>query len=71
MYQLIECGKEAFDVFTKSNRFACILIRKPKGHWVLYWNTNATRGSARKFATAIEAIDFMHNRRSNKGLKTA
>jgi hypothetical protein len=70
MYQLFEAGREAFDVFTKSNRFACVLVRQPKGHWSLYWNSNATRGSARKFATAPAAIEFMHARRVAKGWKT-
>lgn len=67
MYQLIEAGKEAFDVFTKSNRFAGLLVRQPKGHWALYWNSNATRGSARKFPSATAAIEFMHSRRVSKG----
>lgn len=71
MYQLIEAGIEAFDVYTKSNRFAGMLVRKPKGHWALYWNSNASRGSSRKFSTAVDAIEFMHQRRVSKGLKTA
>lgn len=71
MYQLIEAGVGAFDVYTKSNRFACMLVRKSRGHWALYWDSNASKGSARKFTSPVDAIEFMHNRRVSKGWQTS
>lgn len=70
MYEVIEAGIEAFDVFTKSGRFAGMISKQPKGHWNLYFNCSASKGSKRKFATAHDAIEFMHQRRINKGLAT-
>lgn len=70
MYFLEEVGPEAFEVWTKSNRFACLVVQKPGGHHVLRWNTAGTRGSSRKFATRQDAIEFMHQRRVKKGFST-
>jgi len=70
MYELESVGINAFEVFTKSGRFACMMVQKPGGHHVLYWNTNSSRGSARKFKTQSEAIEFMHQRRIQKGWST-
>ena len=70
MYQLIEAGIEAFDVYTKSNSFAGMLVKSSRGDWKLYWNSNATSGSSRKFANPTSAIEFMHNRRASKGWRT-
>jgi hypothetical protein len=67
MYQLHSAGIEAFDIFTKSGRFAGIVVQKPAGHHVLYWDSNASRGSARKFPTRQDALEFMHQRRVKKG----
>ena len=70
MYELESVGIEAFEVFTKSGRFACMMVQKPKGHHVLYWNTSSSRGSARKFKTQQDALEFMHQRRISKGFVT-
>lgn len=36
-------------------------------HWKVYFNSNATRGSQIKFATAEAAIAFIRDRRIKKG----
>lgn len=71
MYYLDWAGIEAFEIWTKSNRFCGVVAQHPtKGHHTLYWNSTATRGSKRKFKTRQEAIEFMHQRRIKKGWST-
>lgn len=67
MWMLDGCGIEAFDVTAKSGAYRGLVVRKPKGHWVVYFDSNATRGSARKFGSIDAALDFMADRRAKKG----
>lgn len=67
IYRLEGAGIEAYDIFTRSGRYAGIVIQKKDGKHILYWNSNCTRGSARRFATRDEALEFMHKRRVSKG----
>lgn len=68
MWMLDSAGIEAFDVTAKSGAYRGLVVRKPKGYWIVYFNSNATRGSARKFPTINAALDFMVERRAKKGL---
>lgn len=66
MWMLDGCGIDAFDVTAKSGAYRGLVVRKPAG-WVVYFDSNATRGSARKFPTINAALDFMADRRAKKG----
>lgn len=68
MWILQGAGIEAFDVTAKSGAYRGLIVRKPKGHWMVYFDSNATRGSARKFPTIQAALEFMVERRAKKGL---
>ena len=66
MYELSWAGIECFDIFTKRGAYAGLVAKKRDGY-VLYWNSNATRGSKRKFTSIQQALEFMHQRRIKKG----
>jgi len=68
MWMLDSAGIECFDVTTKTGAYRGLVVRKPKGHWVVYFDSNATRGSARKFPTVNAALDFMVDRRAKRGM---
>ena len=68
MWMLDGAGINAFDVTAKSGGYRGLIVQKPKGYWIVYFNSNATRGSARKFPTASDALNFMADRRAKKGL---
>lgn len=67
MWMLESCGIEAFDVTAKSGAYRGLVVRKPQGHWVVYFDSNASRGSARKFSGIEAALEFMADRRAKKG----
>jgi hypothetical protein len=67
MWMLDGCGVEAFDVTAKSGAYRGLVVRQPKGHWAVYFNSDASRGSARKFASIDAALEFMTDRRAKKG----
>jgi hypothetical protein len=67
MWMLSQAGIEAFDVTAKSGAYRGLVVRKPKGHWVVYFDSNASRGSARKFPSVEAALEFMADRRAKKG----
>lgn len=59
----------SFDVRTKCNAYAGIIAWKgDKGFAKVYFDSNATKGSARKFPSVAAALDFMHARREKRGL---
>ncbi len=59
---------QSFDVRTKGGAFAGVVSERFKtGDVKVYFNGSATRGSARKFASVQEAINFIHARRVKKG----
>jgi len=68
MWMLDGAGIEAFDVTAKSGAYRGLVVKKPQGHWAVYFDSNATRGSARKFPTIQSALAFMAERRAKKGL---
>ena len=72
-YSLDLCGHiknvgQSFEVTTKGGAFAGIVSERFKTGTVKVWfNTTATRGSARKFTSIQEALEFIHSRRVKKG----
>lgn len=59
-------GKFAYDVKTQSGAFAGI-IAEHKDHARVYFSSNATRGSQRKFADIQAALTYIVERRKSKG----
>lgn len=68
-YTIDWAGNEAWDLFTRSGRFAGIIVAK-KNYFKLYFNGSCTKGSARKFATFNDAANYMHERRIKRGFAT-
>lgn len=66
-------GKDiAYDVRTKSNAYAGIISWKGEnGFAKVYFNSNATRGSTRKFPSIEAALEFIHARREKRGMNLA
>ena len=59
---------QSFEVSTRSGAFAGIISESFKTGAVKVWfNTTATKGSARKFASINEALSFIYSRRVSKG----
>lgn len=59
---------QSFEVRTKGGAFAGIVSERFKsGTCKVWFNTTATRGSARKFASVQDAVNFIHARRVSKG----
>lgn len=68
MLQLESAGIECFDVRTQRGAYAGLIARnQTHGFWRVYFDSNATKGSARKFATAETAIEYIVARRIKKG----
>ena len=67
MFTLTSAGIDAFDVTTRRGAFCGVICRTAKGDWKVFFNMTATKGSARRFATAEAAIGFIYARRVKKG----
>ncbi len=61
-------GRQAFDVYPKSGAYAGIIADAADRTVQVYFNSNATRGSKRKFADRTSALDYIHQRREKRGL---
>lgn len=58
----------SYEVRTNKGGFAGIVSHNFKNDRIRVWfNSNATRGSAKKFASIEDALDYIYNRRINKG----
>ena len=63
---------QSWQVHTKSGAFAGIVSERFKTGLVkVYFNGNCTKGSARKFTSVQQALEFIHARRIKKGFKTS
>lgn len=62
-------GRFSFDVRTQGGAYAGIISDAADGTVRVYFNSNATRGSKRKFADRQSALEFIHQRREKRGLK--
>ncbi len=71
MIELVSAGIESFDTFTAKGRFAGMIIMRPRKagkHWIVAFDSNGTRCSAREFASVQDAANFICERRIKKGL---
>ena len=73
MFELSNAGNianvgQSFDVFTRGGLFAGIVAESFKTNTCkVYFDSNCSKGSARKFASVQAALDFIHARRVGKG----
>lgn len=59
---------QSFEVRTKGGAFAGVVSERFKtGACRVWFNSTATRGSDRKFASVQDAVAFIHDRRVKKG----
>ena len=59
-------GRESFDITTKGGAYCGIIADAADGTVRLYFNSTATKGSKRKFASRLDALEFMHQRREKR-----
>lgn len=64
IFSLTSAGIECWDVTTKDGRFAGLIVTRKDGTFRHYYNTDGTKGSARKFASINEALDNVSKRRA-------
>jgi hypothetical protein len=67
MFALTSAGFNAFDLHTARGAYCGTIAKTKTGAWRVFFNMTATKGSARKFASAEEAVKFVHARRIKKG----
>ena len=71
MLELVNAGGtkegQAFDVFTRHGNYAGIITEKYGKHCSVYFDSNCSRGSARKFPSVQDAAEFIIARRVKKG----
>ncbi len=74
-YEIDIAGIESFDIFVKTGLtngwHVGIIAKRKDGTWRHYYNSNATKGSQRKFTTFDEALENLHNRRMKRKAKRA
>ena len=64
VYSLNNAGIECWDVFTKTGRFAGLIVTKKDGTLRHYYNSECTKGSSRKFSTINDALDNISKRQA-------
>jgi hypothetical protein len=57
----------AFDVFTRHNAFAGMIVERYGKGCKVYFDSNCTKGSAKLFADVHAAADYIIARRIKKG----
>jgi len=62
VFSLTSAGIECWDVTTKAGRFAGLIVTRKDGTFRHFYNTEGTKGSARKFASINEALDNVSRR---------
>lgn len=71
MLELVNAGGnktgQSFDVFTRQGLYAGMIVEDYAKGCKVYFDSNCSRGSARKFATAQIAAQFIVDRRIKKG----
>ena len=63
-YSLSNAGIDCWDVFTKTGRFAGLIVARKDGTFRHFYNGNGTKGSARKFPNINDALDNITKRRA-------
>lgn len=65
---LTSAGIKSFDVWTSTGRFAAVIgWNKKRDDYSVFFNSNATRGSKRRFKSVDDAVTFVRERRVKKG----
>jgi hypothetical protein len=67
MFSLTNAGIECFDLHNRHGGYCGLIVKKPNGEWKAYFNSEATKGSQRRFPTAEAAVAFIRDRRIKKG----
>ena len=68
MFSLDYAGPNSFDVRTKNGGYAGLICSQPvRGDFKVYFDSNANRGSVRRFSTVQDAVQFIYDRRVKKG----
>lgn len=71
MFELVNAGGDkngrAFDIFTSKGKFAGMITEVYGKKITVYFDSNASKGSKRNFATIQAALDFIFSRRISKG----
>ena len=58
---------QSFEIRTKNGAFTGIISERFKtGLFKVWFNSSATRGSARKFRSFEDALNFIHERRTQR-----
>lgn len=68
MFSLTEAGIKSFDVHTRRGAFAGVIAwNQKRDDYAVYFNSNCTRGSKRRFESVQDAVSFIRDRRIKKG----
>ena len=71
MFIMELAGTDSFDIFTKSGRYAGMVVSKPDGTYRVRFDSNGSKGSARKFADKLVALEYIYQRRVKRGWSVA
>lgn len=67
MFSLIGAGINSFDVETRRGAFAGTIVwNQKRDDYSVYFNSNCTRGSKRRFTSVDDAVKFIYDRRVKK-----
>jgi len=70
MFSLEWAGIKSFDVKTRTGAYAGLIALSNSGDfWRVYFDSNCTKGSQRKFSSVEDAISYIEARRIKKGWK--
>jgi len=67
MFSLDAASTTVFDLRARNGAYAGLVTLHANGFWKVYFNSDATRGSARKFPTLNDALAYIADRRVKKG----
>lgn len=71
IFSLENAGIKCWDVFTNRGRYAGLIVTKSDGTLRHYYDSNASKGSAKKFSSIEEALDNVRARRAKINAKRA
>ena len=64
---LTSAGPGSFDLYTRTGGYAGLIASRNDGTYRVYFDSNASRGSACKFANLTAALEYIIARRIKKG----
>lgn len=70
MYSLELIGVDSFDVTNNHGAYRGMIVSKPgkSKHYIVCFDSNGAKRSARKFSTVQDAAQFIFDRRAKKNL---